>query len=323
MALTPPPPVPQRGDRVTFSDRVDNFLTWMANLVGELNVFLLSLTRLAAGGANSFAYGFDSAIADADPGNGRLRLNSATQNTATAVRLDALSGDGSSMTSVINAMLSGTSAVKAGLRIQKVKDPSSFILFDVTGGSGTGYFNLNVVARASSSANPFSNNDDVVVYLERVGDKGDTGVPPVIPYLKVSDRQAQGGGPQTLTAGAFVQRTFNTLDSNTIPSASLAANSVSLPAGLYDFKARAPAVNAGAHRARLQNLTLASTVAFGSNATVPNGGASTDSFCTGRFTLTGTASVALQHYASVAGPGGPVVGSGPEIYSELEIWKVG
>lgn len=324
MALTPPPPAPNRGDRLTFSARVDAFLMWLVALVAELNVFLLSLTRLAAGGANSFAYAFDATTTDADPGPGRLRLGPGAQNAATVIRIDLLSGDNADVSAVLTAMLSGTSTNKASLRIQKVKDPKSFLLFDVTGSTAAaGYRNLTVVPRASSGTTPFANNDDVIVYIERVGDKGDTGVPPVIPYMKVSDRKTQNTAPQQLQAGTVVRRNLNTIDFNGITGTGLSGDLVSLPVGIYDIRARAPASATSLHRAQVYNQAGLAVLLQGANANTSTGQVTTDSTVTGRLNVATAIQIGLGHYCNNSAPGGGIVNSGQEVYSELEIWKVG
>lgn len=183
MAYPPPPttpPVPQRGDRATFSSRVDAFLTWIASIIPWLQGFVAdtkaSLSTLAAGGANSFSYVFDSATADTDPGPGKLRIGSATQNTATVIRIDDLTADNVSIASFLAGLISGNSSIKGALRIQKVNDPSAWILYDITASAGTGYKNLTVIPRASTGATPFSNGDQLSLFFDRNGDSGVPGV---------------------------------------------------------------------------------------------------------------------------------------------------
>jgi hypothetical protein len=154
---------------------LDTFIRWMAALPAQLDAFLAQLSTLAAGGANTFSYKFDIATADADPGAGKLRLGSAVQNTATVLRLDPITGSGVDISAVLASLLTGTSNVKASLRIQKRNDPSKWLIFDVLSGSGTGYLNLVVAPRAGSVASPFVADDDLMIYLDKAGDKGDTG----------------------------------------------------------------------------------------------------------------------------------------------------
>lgn len=170
------PPIPQRGDRATFSSRVDAFLMWVAAIIpwlqGYIENFRSSLTMLAAGGANSFSYIFDSTTSDADPGPGRLRLNSSTQNSANVIRIDDIASGGVDVSGVITSLMNGTSSIKGSIRLQKLNEPNSWLLFDVSSGSGSGYRNISVIPRASSSTSPFLNGDTIIVSLERNGDSG-------------------------------------------------------------------------------------------------------------------------------------------------------
>lgn len=179
MAFTSPPPAPQRGDRTTFSSRVDAFLLWLAALIPQMNTFLSSITALAAGGANSFVYTFDTGTADSDPGTGKLRLGSSTQNTAVVMRIDSVAGNGGDVTAFLLALQAGTSNVKASVRLQKVGDATTYLLFDITGVSNaSGYLNLTLTPRTSTSTSPFAANDTLAVFFDPKGDRGDGGNTP-------------------------------------------------------------------------------------------------------------------------------------------------
>jgi len=128
-------------------------------------------------GGISIRYAFDAASQeDSDPGNGRLRLDQATQNTATVIRADLLDAAGSTVTSLLDQLSASTSTVKAQLRLAKEFDPAKFIDFDLTSlDSPAGYRNLIVTVIDASSANPFADGDVLVLSVARVGDKGETG----------------------------------------------------------------------------------------------------------------------------------------------------
>lgn len=137
------------------------------------NELTASLNAYAAGGAYAFPYMFDSATADADPGPGKLRLSSATQNASSALRIDVLTQGGVSIAGLFDALLAVTSSLKGAVRIVKAADPAKWILFDVSSvGTGAGYRNINLVYRAGSSASPFANGDGLMVYIDRNGDSG-------------------------------------------------------------------------------------------------------------------------------------------------------
>ena len=170
-----PPPIPQRGARSTFSGAVDKFLLWLAALPAKLDIFLAQLSAIASGGANAFTYVYDDSAADNDPGPGQIRIGAITQNNATTLRVNPTTSGGGNIATVISSLLAGTSAVKGSIRMVKRSDPSKWLLFDISSGTGTAYTNLSVTPRASSAANPFVEGDDLFVYIDKKGDKGDVG----------------------------------------------------------------------------------------------------------------------------------------------------
>lgn len=145
--------------------------------------------------------------------------------------------------------------------------------------------------------------------------------------LHVRDEKASGTGGGTGSNSTWQTRVLNTTVTNEISSASLSSNQVSLPAGTYYAKARSPYNNANAnHKARLRNVTDGSTLLVGSSAYNSAGSQQTDSLVEGRFTLSGTKTVELQHWTT-SNPtnslGLPVSSGEVEVYAELMIWKVG
>lgn len=133
-----------------------------------------ALSAQATGTAIGFT--FDTATADADPGAGKLRLNNATQNTATVIRADNTSSAGSDVAALLATFGNGTSAVKGRLRIQKATNATKWLIFDVTAvASPSGYKNITASCTASSAASPFADGDALAVSFVATGDKGDTG----------------------------------------------------------------------------------------------------------------------------------------------------
>lgn len=204
-AFTPPPQAPQRGDKATFSSRMDAFLSWLVALIPQLNTFIANLNARDLGGANTFVYTFDAATGDADPGAGKFRLDTAIQNTANVLRLNASTGGGVDIGATLAALGAGTSNTKGSIRLQRVNDPAAWILMDVTAvASVGGYRNLAVVVRGSSSANPFKAGDSVAVFLNRNGDKGDSGGTPTAQQIRdaVGTLPVASGGTGATTAAA-------------------------------------------------------------------------------------------------------------------------
>lgn len=150
----------------------------------------------------------------------------------------------------------------------------------------------------------------------------------VIGYLKVSDQKASGtSGGTNVAADITQERTLNTVETNTISGASLASNAVTLPAGTYKVRIRAPAANgANNHKAFLYNTTdLAYTLVGSSSAAVA--GTNIDSNLTGLITIAATKVFKIRHYtttaAGVGGLGMATTTGQIEVYTEVEFEKVG
>lgn len=328
MALPPPPttpPVPQRGDRTTFSSRVDAFLNWVVSVIPWMQAFLQQLTSLAAGGANSFSYRFDSSIASGDPGPGFLRLDSATQNTATLLRIDPIDSGGVDLTALVNALLQSTSVVKATVRLQDINNVSAWMILDVVGSSlSGGFYTLNVIPRASSSASPFVNGSELVVFMQRNGDRGDNGS---VTMAKFSDKKAtaQQGGSNIV---GIQDRILNTVDYSDIQGTSLTNSIITLPAGTYKVEGRVPSYAGSENRSSLYNVTDGQTALHGSNAMSSGAaGGSTDSFITGKISLQSPKNFKIQHYfvgSNTNGFGRAVGLAGTmEIYTEITFTRIG
>jgi hypothetical protein len=176
--------VPSTSDPTNFAAEADSLLgTQLPALITEINTFgtqanalATALNAVATGGAMSIAYTFSTTTTDADPGAGVLRLNQATQNTSTVIRLDLLDVAGTTWTSAYDLFDDSTSTVKGFIKLQKQSDGSKWLLFSVSAlASPSGYRNVTVSCVASSAASPFSNGDTIELEFTRNGDKGDTG----------------------------------------------------------------------------------------------------------------------------------------------------
>jgi len=133
-----------------------------------------------------------------------------------------------------------------------------------------------------------------VVAVEGVNVLTDLGV------LHVRDVKASGTDAGTFTSGAWQTRTLNTTVLNTIASAALASNQISLPAGTYEIYAKAPGFRVSNHQAKLVNITDTADILLGTTEYADNGtdGEQTSSIIQGRFTLSGTKTIELQHRCS-------------------------
>lgn len=177
MKFDDPNELPHRSQpKPEFDRKMGNYYRDLPEYNAELKALAASIQAVAAGGAYSFPYVFDSSTADSDPGVGKLRLSSATQNAASIVmRMDLQAVGGADMTNVLADLRAATSAVKGSVRLVKMTDPSKWLIFDVTAVAiPTGYRNLTMTWRATGGglASPFANGDALMVFIDRNGDSG-------------------------------------------------------------------------------------------------------------------------------------------------------
>lgn len=148
--------------------------TW----AGQANALAAGLNAIATGSALAIPLTFSTTTTDSDPGNGIVRLNQATQNTATVIRTDLIGNDGSTWTDVIALFDDSTSTVKGFITLVDVADATKWLVFSVASlATPSGYVNITVACVASSTANPFTNGASLALKFTRNGDKGDQGLP--------------------------------------------------------------------------------------------------------------------------------------------------
>lgn len=207
-SFTPPPAAPQRGDRATFSSRVDAFLTWLVQLIPQLAAFQSDLGVLSAGGANSFGYALKSGTADIDPGSGRISFGGPQQTNSTILRMNTFSTAGANVYPVMLALLAVTNNIKGSIRFQVLNDVSRWIIFDISSGvigPLGGYLNFTGQVRTSSSSgNIFTESDQLICFFSFRGDKGDGGGTPTQQQIRdaVGTMPIANGGTGATTAEA-------------------------------------------------------------------------------------------------------------------------
>lgn len=139
----------------------------------------------------------------------------------------------------------------------------------------------------------------------------------------VRDKRTSGTNGGTFTGGSFQVRTLNDKYIDTANIASLSGNEVTIPVGVYRVDAWAEAYKVDYHQLRVWSATDATELVLGEN-----GYSGVDTFSssrahlTGRFVLSGTKSITLQHRCltthTVNGLG--LAGSwGDEIYTVLRL----
>lgn len=174
--ITSLPTPPSTSSPSTFATLADAFIAALPTFVSEANSQASGLNSIAAGGAMAIPYTFSTTTTDSDPGAGVLRLNNATQNTATVIRTDLLDSTGLDWTNVLDTFDSSGSTVKGYIRLVKTSDATKFLIFSVSSRAApSGYRNITVVNVASSGASPFTNGDTIVLHFSRTGDVGSTG----------------------------------------------------------------------------------------------------------------------------------------------------
>jgi len=148
-------------------------------------------------------------------------------------------------------------------------------------------------------------------------------------FLHVQDQKPSGTDGGTFAAGSWVTRDLNTVVTNTIEGASLASNSVNLPAGTYYIEGLCPAYSVYRYIARLTDGL--STLIWGLGGYVSDDyQAGGHDIVKGLLTLTENTTVFLEHACSATQSGngfGIAVGHSLtvdyETYTDLKIWKVG
>ncbi|MGZ8339150.1 MAG: hypothetical protein ACXW2U_05495 [Telluria sp.] len=176
ITLLPDGPDPATDTPAVFSQKAAASVLAQKAMVVELNAMLASLDSVAAGGALSIPYTFSTITTDSDPGAGKLRLSSATQNAATVMRCDVMSSSGLDLSSVLDQFDDSSSTVKGDIRLVKSGDVSKWLAFKLTAAaSPSGYRNFTVTYVGGSSSSPFADGDGLVLFFTRAGDKGETG----------------------------------------------------------------------------------------------------------------------------------------------------
>jgi hypothetical protein len=172
----------QDGQWISFLPGVGSGIGWTCWVQDENTLYTFDGTnwvnalRGKTGGGISIQYTFSTTTTDSDPGAGVLRLNQATQNTATVIRADLLDVEGKDWTAALDSLDDSTNTVKGHIRLFSVADPAKWLLFTVSAvASPSGYRNITVALVASSAASPFGNGDGIVLSFTRAGDKGQDG----------------------------------------------------------------------------------------------------------------------------------------------------
>ena len=162
-----PTPAPSRAQtQADFDAAYAAHIAALPTFVTEVNATAALLNAGSGMGAIAIPYTFSTTTTDADPGNGVLRLNQATQNTATVIRADLLGSDSATYTAILDTFDDTSGAIKGYIRLVKTSDSTKWLIFSVSAlASPSGYKNITVANIGSSAASPFANSDEIMLYF--------------------------------------------------------------------------------------------------------------------------------------------------------------
>jgi len=148
-----------------------------------------------------------------------------------------------------------------------------------------------------------------------------------IPYIKITNTQAQNTAGGTATSGSWTVIPVNTTDQDT--GSNVVSNSGGtfvLAAGTYDIEAFQQFHQIGSGQIRLENTTGSTLVLTGDSILTNVSTVSVPSTLSGRFTVAAAQSLQLQYQvnSTKAGDGlGVAANFGSEVYTEIVLKKVG
>jgi hypothetical protein len=145
--------------------------------------------------------------------------------------------------------------------------------------------------------------------------------------LHVRDEKTSGTLSGTFTTGSFQTRVLNTVVTNEILGASLASNTITLPAGTYYVEATLPAFNTNGHKSQLYNVSDTSSIIEGTGG-YSGSSVQDTAHVKGRFTLAAEKDVTLRHSCQTTrvndgfGVSTNLAASTTEVFAEVLIWKI-
>ena len=145
--------------------------------------------------------------------------------------------------------------------------------------------------------------------------------------LHVRDEKTAGTDGGTSSTGDNI-RVLNTVVTNSITGASLAANQITLPAGTYDVVGSCPTFDSNNHRAFLYNTSDAAVEVLGhsGNFLATGDAIGGRAMVYGRFTLAAEKVLELRHYTASGtttnGLGTQTNDARVEVYADLLIQEV-
>ncbi|CDX21459.1 conserved hypothetical protein [Mesorhizobium plurifarium] len=131
----------------------------------------------AANAAAALGYTFSTSIADADPGNGTLRLNNVSVASATAAYIDNLDSSGATVSGLLDTFDDSTNTIKGQLTLRSKASAAIAYVYNVIGSvvDGAGYRKLTLAYVSGAGTLP-TTADGIWLIFTRAGDKGADGL---------------------------------------------------------------------------------------------------------------------------------------------------
>lgn len=141
----------------------------------KLNEVFLQVVDNAPSG-NPLAFYFSDETGAADPTAGRIRLDAATQNTATTMRVSQENGRLVDVAPWLDVMAGGATSPLGTITLFDAINPGRFIRWDLDTMTDQGaYWDLGITVIESSHANPFVDGEGVVIsFIPGVSAAGST-----------------------------------------------------------------------------------------------------------------------------------------------------
>lgn len=176
MAITPLPTAPSSATMAEdeFDDAADAWAAALATWTTQADALGANMNAVAAGGAFAIPFAWSTNVAASDPTAGKIKGNNATQASITTLYIDNVDSRGVTVTSMLDTFDDSTSTIKGHFRLAVPNSSAKWLMgsFAGTVTDSTGYRTLDTVVVVASGATPFADGDDVVLYFNRNGDKG-------------------------------------------------------------------------------------------------------------------------------------------------------
>ena len=126
---------------------------------------------------------------NSDPGEGKIRFNNSTINLSTKFYIDSSANlNDLNIDNFLTTLDSVTSNIKGFVRVSKQSSSADYIQFQISDVvDNDGWWSADISVQESSSANPFSDGDDLITSFLTNGSRGDKGEEDLLDFLDLQD----------------------------------------------------------------------------------------------------------------------------------------